>query len=339
MLLRRLTEERWAQLDTSTVLGTDGAGPRDEFEALARQTPGIHAGYTSLSFAPSSAPRHAILRQSEDGFVSMSSDSTHQRRDFESMGGYLVGSPIVGPNPAKLCQSLAALLAGYRVTIGELIVPGVIPQGPMHEAVDASFRRQGFRVWASEPVDIAYVHLDTERGISPSEAFLAGKSRTFRRAIERARRACEDVGIRFEHVPVNAGFDQLLARILEVESRSWKADAAAGLYDPDLYASTIDACRSLHRDEKLRVSFARHGERDVSYVLGAVVNGVYVGMQFSFDRDYAAYRLGDHGQLATMDRVANEGVREYSLGSITEATQYKLRWADELRPALTLFIR
>ncbi|MEM6732344.1 MAG: GNAT family N-acetyltransferase [Myxococcota bacterium] len=340
VLVRRNIEERWTALDAGKVLSDAGAGQRAEFDAFARQTPGIHPGYTSLSYIDPVLSNHdnrAVVRRSEHGMLSVHGSMQWRRPSYNSLGGFLAGSPFVGPEPQGLCQSLAALLAGSR---GAVRVPGVVPNGPMHEAIRSSFTHRGFRVsnYAPETIEMAYVHLQSDTGVRASEAFLGGRSRNFRRSAERAQKTCAAAGIRFEHAPADSDFDQLFSRICDVESRSWKREADAGLFDLGLRSMMYRSCRALDRDGKLRVSFAKHDGRDVSYVLGAVVNGTYIGMQFSFDKEYARYRLGDLGQLETMDRVAAEGVREYSLGKITDATQYKLRWAEELRTSLTVLI-
>ena len=75
-----------------------------------------------------------------------------------------------------------------------------------------------------------------------------------------------------------------------------------------------------------RTLFARLGDRDLAYCLGAVFDGEYRGLQFSFDREHERYSLGSLLQHRQIVELCDEGVRRYDLG---QDMDYKRRWAED----------
>jgi CelD/BcsL family acetyltransferase involved in cellulose biosynthesis len=74
-----------------------------------------------------------------------------------------------------------------------------------------------------------------------------------------------------------------------------------------------------------RTMFARHAGRDVGYILGAVLDGEYRGLQFSYDDDLARLGLGGLLQYQQIAALCDEGVLRYDLGTEMD---YKRRWAE-----------
>jgi CelD/BcsL family acetyltransferase involved in cellulose biosynthesis len=73
--------------------------------------------------------------------------------------------------------------------------------------------------------------------------------------------------------------------------------------------------------------FATLGGRDVGYILGAVFEGEYRGLQFSYDDDHARLGLGGLLQFHQVTALCAEGVARYDLGTEMD---YKRRWAEEV---------
>jgi hypothetical protein len=165
------------------------------------------------------------------------------------------------------------------------------------------------------------------------DAFLARRSRSFRRATLRAARDARRAGVTFELATPGAVYE----RILEVERRSWKGRARVGIeIEPMLgfYREMIDR---LLASGRLQLSFARQGGADIGYVFGAVFAGRYRGLQFSFDAKYRDLSLGNAMQLAEIERLAEAGIVEYDLG--TTGDHYKRRWADrEVKSAVLVVL-
>jgi CelD/BcsL family acetyltransferase involved in cellulose biosynthesis len=93
--------------------------------------------------------------------------------------------------------------------------------------------------------------------------------------------------------------------------------------------------RRLATSGRLRAGFARAGEQDVAYILGAVRGADYRGLQISFDEAWAPWSLGNLLQLAQMEALVEEGVTRYDLGM---DMAYKRSWADEATASETLVV-
>ena len=80
-----------------------------------------------------------------------------------------------------------------------------------------------------------------------------------------------------------------------------------------------------------RTIFARLGERDVGYVLGAVFGepdaSEYRGLQFSYDDDVAKLGVGSLLQYHQIVELCADGIGHYDLGTEMD---YKRRWAEEV---------
>jgi CelD/BcsL family acetyltransferase involved in cellulose biosynthesis len=76
-----------------------------------------------------------------------------------------------------------------------------------------------------------------------------------------------------------------------------------------------------------RTIFARRGELDIGYILGAVMAGEYRGLQFSYDDEHAQLGIGGLLQFHQIAELCEEGVARYDLGTEMD---YKRRWAEDL---------
>ncbi|MDB4952771.1 MAG: hypothetical protein JWO36_340, partial [Myxococcales bacterium] len=75
-----------------------------------------------------------------------------------------------------------------------------------------------------------------------------------------------------------------------------------------------------------RTIFARLADRDIGYILGAVLDGEYRGLQFSYDDDAAGFGVGGLLQYHQVIELCAEGVQRYDLGTEMD---YKRRWAED----------
>jgi CelD/BcsL family acetyltransferase involved in cellulose biosynthesis len=76
-----------------------------------------------------------------------------------------------------------------------------------------------------------------------------------------------------------------------------------------------------------RTVFARAEGRDVGYIFGAVFEGEYRGLQFSYDDDHAELGIGGLLQMHQIIELCAEGVARYDLGTEMD---YKRRWAEDV---------
>jgi len=169
------------------------------------------------------------------------------------------------------------------------------------------------------------------------ETFLGRRSANFRRSIRRAEAAARDVGLSWE-AAIATDAEAALAlhdRTVAIERRSWKGIEGVGAAEGPMFEFYRAMMPRLAERGMLRVLFGRVDGRDAAYVLGAVAQGRFRGLQFSYAAEHAALALGNLGQLEMMRRAVSEGVTLWDLGS---AVPYKRRWADATEDSFSLAV-
>jgi len=163
------------------------------------------------------------------------------------------------------------------------------------------------------------------------DAYLARRSRSFRRNARNAARRAETVGLRIEwHDGAGADPVGLVERAVEAERTSWKGRQDSGLGDPvfaRFYRELAAGLAASGDGHRLRAGFAVLDGRDVGYILGAVRGGRYRGLQLAYAEEVARLSLGNLLQLGQMERLVADGVSRYDLG---QDMAYKEAWSDEL---------
>jgi hypothetical protein len=164
------------------------------------------------------------------------------------------------------------------------------------------------------------------------EGWLAGRSPRFRQRARHLLRS--DDGLSFSDVSAMPP-DDLFDRILDVESRSWKAGEGTGLNAPELAAFYRQVAARLAGRDQLRVLLAHRDERDVGYILGGVRGDRYRGLQLAYVEEVRALSVGHRLQLEQLRRLGIEGIRTYDLGMDME---YKRRWADTVEETFSIIV-
>ena len=232
-----------------------------------------------------------------------------------------LAAPMVGGDPVGLADEVAAVLAARREW-QLAILSGMTADGPQRRALERALpgrweRRRG------TPTVRHVASLDG--GI---DGFMARRSRELRKSIRKSMRAGIEAGITFEIVRAAAGeAGALYDRILAIEQRSWKAREGVGIVAGPMRAFYGQMLPRLCAHGQQRTVFARVGDRDIGYILGAVFEGEYRGLQFSYDDDFARIGLGGLLQFNQVAALCDEGVGRYDLGTEMD---YKRRWAEEV---------
>lgn len=232
-----------------------------------------------------------------------------------------LAAPLVGRDPEPLADEVAAVLADRR-DWQIAILSGLAPDGPQRRALERALPAR----WERRRGTSTVRHIASlEGGV---DGFLGRRSRELRKTIRKGLRAAAEAGVAFEAVRASAPeAAALYARIQRVEAQSWKAREGVGISSGPMRAFYEHMLPRLCARGQQRTMFARLGGQDVGYILGAVFEGEYRGLQFSYDDAHARLGLGGLLQYQQVAALCEEGVARYDLGTEME---YKRRWAEEV---------
>lgn len=232
-----------------------------------------------------------------------------------------LASPLIGRDPEGLVSEVVPLLVSRR-DWQLAIFAGLTVTGPQRRALEAALparweRRRG------QPTTRHVASL--EGGV---DGFLSRRSRELRKSLRKSLRAARDAGMTFESVRVPEGeAAALYERIQAIEARSWKSREGVGIHSGPMRAFYGAMLPRLCALGQQRTIFARLADRDVGYILGAVMAGEYRGLQFSYDEDLARFGIGSLLQYQQVVELCEEGISRYDLGTEMD---YKRRWAEEV---------
>lgn len=233
-----------------------------------------------------------------------------------------LASPLIGRDPEPLAEAVVAALAARR-DWQLTIVTGLTAAGPQRRALDRALPPR----WERRSGTPTVRHVASlEGGV---DGFLSRRSRELRKSLRKSQRAAAAAGVSFEvirDVPASAA-PALYARIQAVEAASWKAREGVGISSGPMRAFYEHMLPRLCARGQQRILFARAGDRDIGYILGAVFEGEYRGLQFSYDDERAALGIGSLLQYHQVVELCREGISRYDLGTEMD---YKRRWAEEV---------
>ncbi len=235
--------------------------------------------------------------------------------------------PVVGPDLDAGIDLLDRLLHDHRRDMLAVVLTGVDPTGAFAGRL---VERLGHRLVATgEPVGRRVAELGD--GV---HAYLARRSRAFRRNARQAQRRAAEAGVVFEWIV--GGGAEVVDRAVRAESHSWKGREGSGLADPTFAGFYRELAAGLAPTQRLRAGFARLDGHDIGFILGARRGNAYRGLQLAYAESARALSIGNLLQLGQMHRLADEGVTRYDLG---QDMAYKLAWSDELFVTDTLVLR
>lgn len=307
----------------------DLAAHADEFDREVAQTPAIDRFCSSSAWILAAAsslmpPRAPFIFRGEAGYFA-GMRGVHPAgfpyvEPVELAWG--LASPLVGRDADALVAEVVPLLASRR-DWQLAILAGLTVSGPQRRALDATLPTR----WERRRGQPTVRHVASlEGGV---DGFLSRRSRDLRKSLRRAVRAAAAEGVTFESVRL-ADPDKaaaLYARIQAVEARSWKSREGVGIHAGPMRAFYGAMLPRLCTLGQQRTIFARAHDRDVGYILGAVMAGEYRGLQFSYDDEHAALGIGGLLQLEQIRELCDEGVLRYDLGTEMD---YKRRWAEDV---------
>jgi hypothetical protein len=307
----------------------DIAAVADDFDREVAATPAIDRFCSSSAWILAAAaalmpPRAPFAFRSESGyFAAMRGVHPAGFPYIEPVElAWGLAAPLIGRDPVALAVDVAAVLAERR-DWQLAILSGMTADGPQRRALDRLLpprweRRRG------TPTVRHVASLDG--GI---DGFLSRRSRELRKSLRRSLRAAGGAGVTFESVRVTdaTAAAALYARIQDVEAASWKARDGVGISAGPMRTFYELMLPRLCATGQQRTVFARVDGRDLGYIFGAVFEGEYRGLQFSYDDDHAGLGIGGLLQYHQIVELCQDGVARYDLGTEMD---YKRRWAEEV---------
>lgn len=298
------------------------------FDDAVAVTPGIDRFCSSAAWALAAhaalmGARQPWILRGDAGWVATAVAERSGGRFIEPLElSWGLASPLVGRDPEALAAGFIAA-AARRPDWDGLLLAGIAPGGALDRAVVRAL-----------PAGWRHGHgAETVRNVARLDdgldAFLARRSRNFRKALRAAERDVARAGVSFEDVVIGdaAAAAQAMTRILDIERRSWKGQAGVGVDQGPMRDFYAHMTRLLAPTGRLRLILARQADRDVGFILGGVFAGEYRGLQFSHDVTLRHLSLGNVLQRQQIERLCAEGVAVYDLGTLME---YKERWSDEV---------
>lgn len=307
----------------------DIAAVADEFDRAVAATPAIDR-FCSSSAWTLAASRALMPVRTPFSFTGASGYFAAMRGVHPAGFPYIeplelawgLAASLIGGDPAALVAEVVAMLAGRR-DWQLAIFAGLTGDGPQRRALDRMLpprweRRRG------APTVRHVASLDG--GI---DGFLARRSRELRKSLRKAGRAAAEAGVEFERVRGSSADDAeaIYERIQRIEAGTWKARDGVGISVGPMRLFYELMLPRLCEQRQQRTLFARLGDRDIGYILGAVFEGEYRGLQFSYDDDHAQLGIGSLLQYHQIVELCDDGVARYDLGTEMD---YKRRWAEEV---------
>ncbi len=268
------------------------------------------------SMAVWAVDREPWIRRSDAGFIVLTrsddADGATVLLPPDSMWGF--ASPIIGGQPELLVDQLGeALLEDPSWDL--VLLTGLAPDGLVETAVRSRLQDR-FTLYAGPTMTRCRIDIPSFRDHETS------KQRRERRRI--ANRCAEQgVDIIDPLADQDPTLQDIFARIVDVEARSWKGLEGSGIIEPTLqgfYRRMLDRVGI----DRLRVLFARVDGEDVGYILGHMRGQEYRGLQISYAASHRHLSLGSLLQSAEIERSERTGIRSYDLGM---DMAYKQRWS------------
>jgi len=320
-------KQQWRCYDSS-VEQIDLAAHADDFDREIARTPAIDRFCSSSAWILSAStalmpPRAAFSFRGEHGYFA-AARGVHPAgfpyiEPIELAWG--LASPLAGADAQALAQETVALLAERR-DWQLAILAGMTGDGPQRRALERALPSR----WERRRGTPTIRHVASlEGGV---EGFLSRRARELRKSIRKSLRSSSEAGVTFESVRVAAAeAEALYDRIQAVEQHSWKAQESVGISQGPMRAFYGAMLPRLCQLGQQRTMFARLDGQDIGYILGAVFDGEYRGLQFSYADEYSRFGLGGLMQYHQIVELCDEGIARYDLGTEMD---YKRRWAEDV---------
>ena len=245
---------------------------------------------------------------------------------IESM--WFSGCPVLGPQGLTLMRrALEACAADHRGVPPSVVVSGVQPGSLFEEELWRSLHASHvFRVYPTAEQRAASL-----RG--GYDGYLSRRSANLRSKLKKSQRRAAARGVAFERrIPATLEeADELYARMLDVERRSWKGIGECGMAESPSKEFYQVMIRRLALCGGGRVIFATCDGADIGFVFGGMAKAVYRGQQFSYDNAWASFSIGNLLQAEQIRWLCEENAVRYDMGMSGDPRMaYKQHWAEQI---------
>lgn len=308
----------------------------DAYDAVVAVTPDVDRFCASSAWILPAhralmPPRRAWVRRSEAGWLVLARGIDPQLgpflQPFEAVWGF--AAPVAGPDPVALARDVAGALRAEEDAWAVALFSGLVRGSTFF---DALVRRLAGRGRLGVGHEVARRRASLEGGL---DGFLSRRSPRFRANVRRARRRARERGVGFETVDPRTDPEAFFERVQAVERRSWKGIGGVGIEAGAMHAFYHRMIPRLVAQGSLRGRFAVLDGEDVAYVFGAVEEGIYRGLQTSYDHRFERLSLGAVIQLELIEGLAAEGASIYDMG---QDIDYKARWTESVFTTTTLVV-
>ena len=224
--------------------------------------------------------------------------------------------PLIGEHPEMTVDLLQAVCTGEFGTGCAFLIGGVANGGALHQVLVE--RQESYRKLV-EFEGMACMTIELAGGI---DEYLARRSKKFRKNLRQCQRRVREADVVLEEG--QGTWNALFERIIRIQQRTTKWLRGDDIFHHKGYLDFYGALAgAASEDGLLRLLFARQGDEDIAFILGADFRGTYRGLQMSFAASHAELGIGNVLQFENLTRCAAAGITGYDLGMYAP---YKERW-------------
>ncbi len=234
---------------------------------------------------------------------------------------WLFAAPVIGAVETALSDYLTTELASISQQPMGLLLTGYRQESSVWKEIER-LEARAIRAERFPATDSLFINLS--EGV---DGWLAGRSKRFRKRARQMMDRTLDFEVE-EITPSPGAGDALFERIFALQKRTYKWREGSDIFVGEEYRRFYRILTGLLMDSgQLKATFLRRNGEDAAYILGAVWNRCYRGLQMSYAEPFREDGLGNWLQIRTIQDCVERGVTHYDLGMPSE---YKARWADEI---------
>ena len=283
-----------------------------------------------LSFHEAFEPERRLLIEAAGGSLIAFAESVLSQENIYITpveSSWFFGCPLLGENaPEMFAEALGHFAQVYTLIFPRIVVSGLRPEGRLPRCLLRMFGDDFTVFLHSAGVQCA---ASLAGGL---DGFLSRRSAKHRSKLRQGFRRAMNRGVQFERVaPISAeAAKAAYARMLAVESASWKGIGRCGMAEPPVARFYDVMLQRLSVAKDARIIFAKHEDKDIGFIFGGMAGRIYRGQQFSYDDAWREFSIGNLMQIEQVRWLCEQGAERYDMGPLDGPRMgYKAHWAEE----------